>query len=161
MRRLPEWSTVSVVQVPPQVQGTEVTRVQRRGAGWWFGRTCLVAALVVPVKFVLLLIIVGPEPYLSSTQPGGTFLALGLEVFLSLLPTVLLLALLAGVGRSFGTGLAFRTLAVVLIAAVAVVPVVFIAWIVYLVIELLGQFLVAAVAVRYADALRPPSGSVE
>ena len=145
----------SVVRAPPQVPVTEVTEVQRRGAGSWLGRTCLVAALLVPVKFALLLIIVGPEAYLSSTQPGGTFLALGLEVFLTLVPTVLLLALSAAAGRALGTGLAFRVLTVVLIAAVAALPVVFITWIVYAMIELLGQLVVAAVAVRYVNVLRP------
>ncbi|MFE9954650.1 hypothetical protein [Micromonospora sp. NPDC005299] len=126
-----------------------MTEVQRRRAGWWLGRTCLVAALLVPVKFVLMLIILGPEAYLSSTQPEGTFLVLGLEVFLSLLPTVLLLALLAAVGRQLGIGLAFRGLTVVLIAAVAALPVVFFAWGVYAMIELLGQLVVAAIAVWY------------
>ncbi|MER5337992.1 hypothetical protein [Micromonospora sp. NPDC002717] len=132
-----------------------MTEAQRRGAGWWLGRTCLVAALLVPVKFGLMLIILGPEAYLSSTQPGGTFLALGLEVFLSLVPTVLLLALSAAVGRALGIGLAFRVLTTVLIAAVAALPVVFIGWIVYAMIELLGQLVVAAVAIRYVNALRP------
>ncbi|WP_200211027.1 hypothetical protein [Micromonospora coerulea] len=151
----------SLVRALPQVRGADVTEVQQRRAGWWFGRTCLVAALVLWVKFVLMLIIVGPEAYLSSTQPGGTFLALGLEFFLSLVPTVLLLALLAVVGRALGIGVAFRVLAVVLLAAVAALPVVFVGWWVYAMIELLGQLVVAAVAVRYMNALRPPSSSVE
>ncbi|MEV4658356.1 hypothetical protein [Micromonospora sp. NPDC049301] len=118
------------------------------------------AALLVPVKFVLMLIILGPEAYLSSTQPEGTFLALGVEVVLYLVPTVLLLALLAAVGRALGTGLAFRVLTVVLIAAVAALSVVFVGWVVYVTVEILGQLVVAAVAVRCADALRPSSGSV-
>ncbi|MFI7430846.1 hypothetical protein ACIBPB_28010 [Micromonospora sp. NPDC049836] len=132
-----------------------MTEGQHRGAAWWWGRTCLVAALVVPVKFVLLLSIVGPEAYLSSSQPGGTLLALGLEVFLALVPTALLLAVLAGVGRAAGTGLAFTVLTLLLITAVAVLPYLFVGWIGYLAIEFLGQLLVAVVAVRYADALRP------
>ncbi|MEH0933962.1 hypothetical protein [Micromonospora psammae] len=78
-----------------------------------------------------------------------------MEVFLSLVPTVLLLALLAAVGRALGVGLAFRVLTVVLIAAVAALPVVFSGWVVYAMIELLGQLVVAAVAVRYVNVLRP------
>ncbi|MEU7587281.1 hypothetical protein AB0A95_13375 [Micromonospora sp. NPDC049230] len=94
-----------------------MTEGQHHGPGWWWVRTCLAAALVVPVKFVVLLIIAGPEAYLSSTQPEGTLLALGLEVFLALVPTALLLALLTGVGLALGTGPAFRTLTVLLSTA--------------------------------------------
>lgn len=94
---------------PAGSPSAEVTETGHRGAGWWWGRACLVAALLVPAKFVLLLIIAGPEAYLSSTQPGGTLLALGVEVFLALVPTALLLALLTGAGQALGTGLTFRT----------------------------------------------------
>ncbi|SBT38904.1 hypothetical protein [Micromonospora auratinigra] len=138
-----------------------MTDLQGRGAGWWLRRTSLVGALLVLVKFVLILIIVGSEAYLGSIQPGGTFLALGFEVLLSLLPTVLLLALLSVVGPALGLGLAFRVLTVVLIAAVATLTFVFIGWIVYAMIALIGQLVVAAVAIRYVDALQPRNGSVE
>ncbi|MGC5022638.1 hypothetical protein [Micromonospora sp. DT47] len=53
-----------------------------------------------------------------------------------------------------GVGIGFRVLCVVLVMGLAGLAVLPTGWPVYLMIEVVGQLVVAAVAIRYADVLR-------
>ncbi|MDM4721034.1 hypothetical protein QTQ03_16050 [Micromonospora sp. WMMA1363] len=126
---------------------------RRRGGGWWLGRTSAVAALLIPAKFTLLLVLIGAEDYLSSPVLEGVGLVLGVEFFFYFLPSVVILAVLAAIGRVSGNTIYLRMLCLMLLLPVACLGLFITPRSVYLGVEFVGQLIVAAVAIRFADHL--------
>ncbi|MFJ8582807.1 hypothetical protein [Micromonospora sp. NPDC093277] len=111
-------------------------------------------ALLMPLKFILLLVVIGREDYIGFAQPDGVLLVLGIELFLYLVPTVAILGLLAAIGRAADPGIAFRALCVMLLGGVAGLAILITLSPAYLSVEVAGQAVVAGVAVSSASALR-------